>query len=411
VALDYFLENQVASGLIMDRQRNHGPRRPHGTCSTAATGMGLIAVALASAPPFLLLTPQEAAARIEAALRMALERLPHDRGVVPHFLDSVTGEVYGNDYYSTVETAWLIAGGLWAAAFLRHAELESLAGQLYDRTDWHYWTGPDFAGARGLLRHGKGQDGHFLPYSWDRLNGETAFMYVLAAGAGQGRCVSASSWTALEPFYATVSGYRFNNADLGLFVFQYGLDLLDLEQWQAPGAVDLLAEARVATLANYQACRQSAAFATYRRYWGLSAGDGPGKAPDTDCYCCYAPGGPIDGTAHITATLASVAHGPALVMENLQEARHDTCLPARGRYGFSNLNVDRNWVGRDMVGIDAGAAVLALDNYLQHNRVRRVFQDLPCVRRGLECLGFTKVVLRHETEYLNNELTTVRLAS
>src|SRR5262249_22938640 len=123
-ALEYFLDNQVASGLIMDRQRNHGPRRPHGTCSTAATGMGLIAVALASRPPFLLLTPHEAAVRIETALRMALGRLPHDRGVVPHFLDSVTGEVYGNDFYSTVETAWLVAGGLWAAAFLRHGELE-----------------------------------------------------------------------------------------------------------------------------------------------------------------------------------------------------------------------------------------------------------------------------------------------
>ncbi|HZY87358.1 MAG TPA: hypothetical protein VFE78_21155, partial [Gemmataceae bacterium] len=46
-------------------------------------------------------------------------------------------------------------------------------------------------------------------------------------------------------------------------------------------------------------------------------------------------------------------------------------------------------VGRDMVGIDAGAAVLALDNYLMADRVRDLFQGLPCVRRGMERLGFT----------------------
>jgi hypothetical protein len=44
-----------------------------------------------------------------------------------------------------------------------------------------------------------------------------------------------------------------------------------------------------------------------------------------------------------------------------------------------------------MVGIDAGAAVLALDNYLMENRVRAVFHELPCVRRGLESLGFSCV--------------------
>jgi hypothetical protein len=373
--------------------------------------MGLISLALASAPPFLLLNHQEACERIAKALHVALERLPHDQGVVPHFIDSVTEEVCGNDYFSTVETAWLVAGGLWAAAFLRNPALERAAGQLYDRIDWHYWTGPPAGNGKGLLRHGKQRDGSFLPYSWDRLNGETVFMYVLAAGAVQGRSVASNTWTALEPFYGTVSGLQFNNADLGLFVFQYGLDLLDLEQWQAPGDVDLLAEARVATLANYRVCRETAAFTTYRRYWGLSAGDGPGSYPDTDCYCCYAPSGPIDGTAHITATLASVAHGPGLVMENVQQARHDTQLAARGRYGFSNLNVDRNWVGRDMVGIDAGAAVLALDNYLQHNRVRNIFWELPCVRRGLQSLGFTEVAGRRDSEYLLDQPTEVRRAS
>src|SRR5262249_51013504 len=112
--------------------------------------------------------------------------------------------------------------------------------------------------------------------------------------------------------------------------------------------------------------------------------------PERDCYRCYAPSGPVDGTAHITATLASVAHCPAAVLENLYQAQHDAQLCVRGRYGFSTVNVDRAWVSRDIVGIDLGAAVLALDNYLMEDRVRTCFQSLPCVQHGLDRLGFAR---------------------
>jgi hypothetical protein len=389
-ALQYFLDNQTPGGLVLDRQRNRGPRQRHGLCSTAATGMGCIALALASAPPYRLLTPQAAALRIRASLRGVLDRLPHDHGVVPHFVDSATGAVRGTDYFSTVETAWLAAGALWAAAFLRDAGVEALAARLYARIDWHYWTDPEGSGGAGLLRHGKDRGGRFLPCRWDRLNGETAFVYVLGAGAAEGRALPRTCWGALRPCYGTVAGLHFNNADLGLFVFQYGLDLLDLGRWRPPGPVDLWAEARVATRANRRACREAASrFTTYRRFWGLSAGDGPGEHPAADTYRIYSPAGPVDGTAHLTASLASVAHSPGAVLENLHQARRDRQLGACGRYGLSNVNLDRRWVGRDMVGIDAGAAVLALDNYLMANRVRAVFHSLPCVRRAVGRLGFT----------------------
>src|SRR5262249_60981937 len=108
----------------------------------------------------------------------------------------------------------------------------------------------------------------------------------------------------------------------------------------------------------------------------------------SDVYRCHAPAGPVDGTAHRTATLASVAQSPGAVLENLYQAARDASFPAHGRYGFSNVNVDRGWIGRDMVGIDAGAAVMALDNYLMHNRVRSVFHKLPNVHQGLERLRF-----------------------
>ncbi|MGH7192775.1 MAG: glucoamylase family protein, partial [Candidatus Saccharimonadales bacterium] len=255
------------------------------------------------------------------------------------------------------------------------------------------------------LLHCKGEDGRMLASAWDRLNGETVFMYLLAAGASPDRAIAADCWTALRPFYGTAGGSRFNNADLGLFVFQYGLDLVNLVDWQAPGEVELWAEARLATLANRQVCHDHAdRFETYRRFWGLSAGDGPAEGGATHAYRSYSPSQPIDGTAHITASVASVAHAADEVLENVYQAQHDRRRTIRGAYGFSNVNLDRRWIARDMVGIDAGAAALALDNFLMGGRVREVFHAIPCIAAAIERLGFQRRDCTTETVPLASRL-------
>src|SRR5207249_11441386 len=71
----------------------------------------------------------------------------------------------------------------------------------------------DLPGSPPLLRHGQARDQRFLDCCWDRLNGETVFMYVLAAGAAPGHAVPASAWQALRPFYGRVAGLRFHSAD------------------------------------------------------------------------------------------------------------------------------------------------------------------------------------------------------
>jgi hypothetical protein len=406
LALRYFLDNQTVDGQILDRQHNFGAQQLGHLRSMAATGMGLIAVALAAAEPFRLIPRSEAVARIGRALVTAAERLPYILGIMPHFLDGA-GTPVGKDVCSTIDSAWLVAGGLWASTFLGDAELQDHAQRLYDRIDFRHWTTPASEPVPGLIRHGADRQGRFLPHSWDRLNGETIFLYVLAAGAEDRRAWPAAGWPALRPFFGNVAGMRFISADLGLFVFQYGLDLLDLEAWRQPGGLDLAGQATLATEANFRYCRAEAErFETFRHYWGISAGDGPSDGGADHTYRCYAPGHDLDGTAHLTATLASVAHRPGLVLDNLLAARQDRRLSLLGRYGFANVNLDRRWAARDMVGIDAGAAVLALDNYLCADRVRLVFHQLPAVARGLERLGFVRT-----SDRVSDSAATLRRAS
>jgi hypothetical protein len=155
--LRYFLDNQTA-GLILDRQSNFTAPRLTGLCSTAATGMGLIAIALASAEPYRLLTRREAIQRVQQILSTACDELPHTHGVLPHFVHSTTRAVAGADARSTVDTAWLVAGALWAADFLGDLRLVELADRLYARIDWASWIDP-----RGLLCHGADQHGRPFP--------------------------------------------------------------------------------------------------------------------------------------------------------------------------------------------------------------------------------------------------------
>src|SRR5262245_27987859 len=160
-ALRYFLDNQGADGYVLDRQANHGPFRLGGWRSTAATGMGLIAVALASAGPFRLVARSEAVARVRRALATALDRTPHTHGVLPHYTDS-RGHPVGADRRSTIDGGWLVAGALWAAEFLGDVGLRVQADALYNRVDWGYWTNP----GDGLIRHGEDARGRFLSCTW-----------------------------------------------------------------------------------------------------------------------------------------------------------------------------------------------------------------------------------------------------
>ena len=264
---------------------------------------------------------------------------------------------------------------------------ESLADRLYDRIDWRYWTAP---AAGVLLRHGKGGRRPvpaLLLGPAQRRDG----VHVRAGRRGR-RGPAPGRRRAGGAAAVPRRGRR-----VALQQRRPGAVRLPVRPRPArpatlacAGGPDLCGRGRPARRAN-EARLPGAAdrFATYRRFWGLSAGDGPGDRRSADAYRAYAPAGPLDGTAHLTATLASVAHHPGAVLENLCQADARWALPADGRYGFSNVNLDRGWVGRDMVGIDAGAAVLALDNFLAADRVRAGFHNAPRVAAGCERLGFT----------------------
>jgi hypothetical protein len=350
--------------------------------------MGFMAIAIASSPDHHMLTHAQAVARIRKGIQTSL-KLHSDHGLMPHFLDATTMKPIGQDNISTIDSGWLIAGALLSAEYLDDDGLRALADKLYQRVDWAYWGTQTPDGIQ--LAMGADATGKKLPVQYDRYDSEAAVLYMLAFGADNGTNIPAENWFKLSLKPGVVAGIQVTNYDLGLFAFQFGGSLIDYNRLPLHGMPDLNREHNKAALANFAACREaSKQYKTFERYWGLSAGDGPPDAPGgADVYRVYAPQ-EIDGTAHITASLASIEQVPELVLGNIKAAEAETQLKAHGRYGYSNINVDKNWVSHDVVGIDIGAAVMALENELYKQRMRTVWHKTAVMQRALRRLKAVK---------------------
>lgn len=382
--LTYFIDNQEPTGLIRDRQRNHGPLQERGITSSSATGMGLIALTLASHKEIGLLSRKEAEQRITRALERAI-KLPEFNGMVAHFYGEDQEPLNTHDAIATIDSTWLIAGALWAASFFKSSPIDTLATKLHDRVNWRQWTDPEDKQRPDLLRHGMGADGKPLTVRWDRINNETAFMYLIATGSCGTKNVGRTVWNQLDPGWGHLEGERLGSADLGLFALTWSLELFDFAPYYFTDGLNLAREADIGARLNYRICRaQSGRFKTFKAYWCLSAGDGPPYEGKEAVYREYSPK-LSDGTANLQAAVTALRTCPDEVFANLEAAAKDGRI--LGRYGLSSVNLDRGFVSPDVIGTDAGAAALAVHNVLFDEEVRTVFHNVPCIvaaREGMQ---------------------------
>jgi hypothetical protein len=385
--LRYFLDNQVRNGFIRDRQRNHGSLRDSGATSSSSTGMGIIAIALASAKEYDVIPRQEAEERIVKALEHALT-VPEVGGMIAHFYGEDDKPMATDDTIATIDSAWLIAGGLWAAQFTESPRIDALAGRLHERVDWLRWTDPSDKLRPLLLRHGMAHNGHPLLTRWDRLSPENAFMYLMAVGSCGTKNVRQDVWKQLSPHWGDLRGHRVASPELGLFTHRWSLLLFDFKPYKFADGLNLANEGDLAAVLNCMLCQDmKSKYKTFERFWCLSAGDGP---PDNqhkeDTYREYSPAY-CDGTANIMASLTALECCTDDVLANLAAAEaHGDIM---GRYGPSSVNFadGKNFISQDVIATDVAAAILAIDNALFNGRPRRVFEEVPCIaaaRKALE---------------------------
>ena len=326
--LAYFLENQMPSGLILDRQPNHGRDLVTGLCSLASTGMGLIALALAARRPTGFPRGRRSAAsgrpctrRWTAAARPR-HRCPTSSTPTPASPRRLRHPQHGRDR--------LAAG---RRSLGRRLPRATRPGGLPRPGSTTGSIGPDWASrdpARrpgpAAARPGQRRPLALLPLGPDQRR--DGFLYVLAAGAADGRAIAAACLGGPEAVLRhRRPGGRSTTPTWACSSSSTASTCSTWRPGETPAGVGPVAEAR-----------------WRRRPTARPAAGGRGPSPPTaasgacppataratchaDAYRCYTPAGPIDGTAHLTATVGRDRPRPRAVLENLRAARDPPARP------------------------------------------------------------------------------------
>lgn len=414
----YFLrETNRANGLVPDNTRTGAP------CSIAAVGFALTSYAIGAERGFI--TRAEAVERTLVTLRFFWNSEQSDapdatgyKGFYYHFLDMQTGRRTWKSELSTIDTTFLLAGALLAAAYFDaqsadEGEIRSITDALYRRADWQWAQNGTCKVSHGWKPKGKrrnSSEAGFLKYHWDGYC-EAILLYVLGLGSPT-HPLPAESYQAWTESYRWKKLYGIEFLYAGpLFIHQMSHIWIDFrgiqDEFMRARGIDYFENSRRATYVQQQyAIRNPKKLYGYgTNCWGITASDGPGPATQNvngvgrrfyDYRARGVPYGPDDGTIAPWAAIASLPFAPEIVLPAIDH--FETCYPEMiSEYGFKcSFNPSftdgggssTGWISKGYFGLDQGPIVLMIENY-RSGLVWRLMRDCPYISHGLRRAGFT----------------------
>jgi hypothetical protein len=409
-SFSYFVhEPNPVNGLVIDKTAPNWP------ASIAATGFALAAYPVGVERK--LLSRAAAVERTLATLRF-FANSPQGpepdatgyQGFYYHFLDMQTGRRAWQCELSTVDTGFLLAGMLTAAAYFEadtadEKEIRSIADALYRRVNW-----PWAQNERATITHGWSPEGDFLPYRWEGYD-EAVLLYVLALGSPT-YPLAADAFDAWCSTYEWKSQYGYDYLYSGsFFTHQLSHMWIDFrgiqDRFMRAKGIDYFENSRRATYVQQRyAIDNPAGFTGYGNCcWGITASDGPGPESITldgierefFGYIARAvPFGPDDGTVAPWAVVASLPFAPDIVLPTIDHFIHQLKLKSFNPYGFkATFNATypikaanrHAWVSPWHYGLNQGPIVLMIENY-RTELLWRLTGRCPYVVTGLHRAGF-----------------------
>jgi hypothetical protein len=420
----YFWETaNTRNGMIPDRFPSPS------FASIAAVGFGLTAYVVGAERGYV--SRANARGRVLRTLR-TLHDLPQGtdeigmagyKGFYYHFLHMDTGLRYGTSELSTVDTALLLGGVLLVQSYFdkntrSEREIRDLAERIYTRVDW-VWA----QNRPPAIAHGWRPETGFLRFDW-RGYSEGLLLYILALGSPT-HPVEDKAWDAWTQTYKGHWGKFSGQEHLSfgpLFGHQYSHVWIDFrgiqDAYMREKGIDYFENSRRAVLAQREYARLNPM--RWRGYdseiWGLSACDGPADTVqmfngEQRGFFTYSARGTAatqlldDGTIAPTASVASIAFAPEIVIPTIRAFRARFGENLYQKYGFldavnpsftytdvpllhGKVIEDVGWVASDYLGIDQGPIVAMIENW-RSGLVWKIMQRNPHIRRGLTRAGFT----------------------
>jgi hypothetical protein len=418
---DFFWDlTPPANGLTPDRW----PREQFS--SIAAVGFALTAYPVGVERAWI--TRAQAADRTLATLRFfwtapqdsAVSGATGYHGFFYHFLNPLTGQRYQNVELSTIDTALLLAGILFAQSYFdradtAEAEIRALADSIYARVDWNW------AQARPpAVSMGWHPEGGFIPADWIGYN-EAMILWILALGSPT-HAVDSTGWTAWVSGYDWGTYYGQDFVQFApLFGHEYSHVWVDFrgirDAYMRGQGIDYFENSRRATLSQraYAIANPGAWRGYTKDVWGLTACDGPanktltidGRSRQFHTYWARGAGlGDVrdDGTICPTAVGGAVPFAPEITIPALYAMRHTYGDAVFKQYGFldafnptftaagqqqtGTVYPTLGWFDVDYLGIDQGPILLMIENH-RSQFVWNVMKRNAHIVRGLKRAGFT----------------------
>ena len=418
---DWFWETtNPRNGMTPDRW----PSRPF--ASIAAVGFALTAYPVGVERGWI--TREQAAERTLTTLR-TFWTLPQGEaasgtigrwGFFYHFLDMETGLRHELTELSTIDTALLIGGVLFAQQYFdgsggAEPEIRGLADSLYRRVEWSR-----FQVESPLITMAWRPERGMGPARYEGYD-EAMLLYVLALGSPT-HPVGPEAWTAFSSTYKWGEFHGQEHVNFApLFGHQYSHVWIDFrgirDAYMRERGIDYFENSRRATLSQRAyAIANPGGWAGYGEHvWGLTASDGPkdttmtidGRERRFRTY--WARGAALndvrdDGTIAPTAAGGSIPFAPEVAVRALMTMRDRYGDDLYKRYGFVDafnptlagatmqtrrgaIVPGKGWFDDDYLGIDQGPIVTMIENYRSELIWERMKRS-PYVVRGLCRAGF-----------------------
>ena len=409
-AFKYFLnEVNLANGLVSDCTKKDWPS------SIAAVGMALSAYPVGVENNFI--SREEAIRRTLRKLRFFANSEQSTgpdatgyKGFYYHFLDMQTGRRAWQCELSTIDSTFLFAGMLAAAAYFNRdseeeREIRTRADELYRRADWQ-WA----INGGATLTHGWTPETGFLPYHWEGYD-EALLAYILGLGSPTFP-LPVESYQAHTSSYEWKRIYKYEYLFAGpLFTHQFSHIWLDFreiqDEFMRKYGLDYFENSRRATYVQQEYAKQNPkGFDGYgESCWGLTACEGPGPAELSvrganrvffDYIARGVPDGPDDGTLAPWAVVASLPFAPEIVLPTLEHFNkleigrdHPYGLEATFNHTFPSERCRPcGWLSPWHYGINQGPIVLAIENH-RSELLWHLMRECKYVIAGLRRAGFS----------------------
>lgn len=398
----FWFEANPSNGLVPDRSQPASP------ASVAAVGFGLTAVGIGIEHGWI---SREAGRQRCLTTLQTFGETPQGsantgtighQGWFYHFLDRESATRFGTSELSSIDTALFLAGVLYSRQYFGRedpdeAAIRTLADSIFRRVDWWWMTD-----GQDSLSHGWRPDSGFIVSHWQGYN-EAMILYLLGLGSPVNPLPS-EFWNQWTSGYTWDTRYGLSFVSFPpLFGHQYSHCWIDFRHitdvFTRNHYLTYFENSRRATLAQQAYAEDNpGGFAGYgESVWGFTACDGPGNPPFHAYIARGAPPGfNDDGTIAPTAAGGSLPFAPEIALPTLRHLYDAYREDIWTAYGFRDaFNLQAEWWGPDVLGIDQGPILLMAENWRDHGVWRQFMRD-PIIQRGLEAAGFTAVKFEHQ---------------